>query len=538
MRLGAVAARTPVGLLLLVLAAAAVVFVADGVRIVRFPFPVDYGEGPLLAQTLRLGHLEGIYRSDLSSPPYTVSNYPPLYPLVLSPLARLYGPAFWYGRLLSWLAVGSAGLLIGLILHVVTRDPIAAAIGGLSLLAFPPVYYWSSLYRVDALALALSLGGIALCVWRPDGRWMVPWAALLLTAAVYTRQSYGLAAPLAACLWLAQTGRWRRGLALAGVSATLGAMAFVGLELATRGGFSFNIVAANLNHYQTGSVGRYAVDVATQMPLALIAAALFLLTGGWFAVPSWRLIAPYLAGALVSGLTIGKVGSNVNYLIELSAAMSLTVGAFLAWQRPRWWAHAMIALLLALDVALMVAASPYRTVTHARLRHGEEAERLLRVIHQARGVVLADEDMGLLVLDGRPLYLQPFEMTQLARSGRWDQRAFVSAIERQAFATILIYRIPGLPLHRERWTDEMLQAIQHHYVVEDRVGQTDVYRPRAGGSGSSISQNFSSPLMRRVPWVKKAAISRSRATFSSRERRSSTMGERAKSNRTSCRTSR
>src|SRR5260370_26528367 len=64
---------------------------------------MDYGEGPLLDQTMGLGHLESIYHVNPTSPPYTVSNYPPVYPLALSPLGRVWGPAFWYGRLLSWL---------------------------------------------------------------------------------------------------------------------------------------------------------------------------------------------------------------------------------------------------------------------------------------------------------------------------------------------------------------------------------------------------------------------------------------------------
>lgn len=471
----------PTGVLLLVLLGAAAAFVGDGARVVAFPYPADYGEGPLLAQTLRLGRLESIYRSDLTSPPYTVSNYPPLYPLVLSPLARLWGPALWYGRLLSWLSIGAAAVLVGLILHALTRDRAAAAIGGLSLLAFPPVAYWSSLYRVDALALALSLGGVCLCARRPEGRGTVPLAALLLTAAIYTRQSYGLAAPLAAALWLLHAASWRPALALVGLVLGLGAALFVGLERATGGGFSSNIVTANLNEYQIGSLAVYLSDVWTLMPLALTAASLFLLSAGWFGVTSWRLIAPYLAGAVLSGLTIGKVGSNVNYLIELGAAVSLSLGALLAWQRPRRAVYAVVAVLLALDMALMVLASPYRTVTHARLAQAGEARGLLGRIHDTRGIVLADEDMGLLVLDGRPLHFQPFEMTQLARAGRWEQRPFLREIERQAFAAILIYRIPELPLDRQRWTDEMLAAIERRYVIVERVGQTDVYGPRSGG---------------------------------------------------------
>lgn len=474
------AAMLPVGLLLLVLLGAAAVSGADGVRAIAFPYPMDYGEGPLLAQTVRLGQAEGIYRPDVASPPYTVSNYPPLYPLLLSPLARLMGPAFWYGRLLSWLSIVAAAILIGLILHALTRDRLAAVIGGLSLLAFPPASYWASLYRVDALALALSLGGLCLCACRPRERWTVPMAAILLTAAIYTRQSYGLAAPLAACCWLFQAAGGRRAMALATSIAGLGAVLFVGLDLATAGGFRFNIVTANINEYHPSSLVQYLSDLWTLMPLTLIATAVFAALAGWFGVASWRLVAPYLVGAILCALTIGKVGANINYLLELGAAMSLSIGALLAWQRPRRVVYAVIALLLTLDMALTVLASPYRTVTHSRFAQRELAQRLLGIVHERRGMVLADEDVGLLPLDGRPIYIQAFEMTQLARAGRWDQRPFLGEIERQAFAAILLYRLPDLPLHRTRWTDEMLDAIDRRYVLEGRVGQTEVYRPRPG----------------------------------------------------------
>ena len=68
----------PAGVLLLVLIAAAGLFATDGARVIRFRYPMDYGEGPLLDQTMRLGRLESIYRVNPTSPPYTVSNYPPV----------------------------------------------------------------------------------------------------------------------------------------------------------------------------------------------------------------------------------------------------------------------------------------------------------------------------------------------------------------------------------------------------------------------------------------------------------------------------
>ena len=112
---------------------------------------------------------------------------------------------------------------------------------------------------------------------------------------------------------------------------------------------------------------------------------------------------------------------------------------------------------------------------------GKVGSNVAYLMHDTRGIMRADEDMGLLVLDRRPLHFQPFEMTQLARAGRWDQGPFLHQIERQAFAVILIYRIPELPLERQRWTDEMLAAIERRYVVAERVGPMEVYRPRPGG---------------------------------------------------------
>src|SRR5215813_9521020 len=72
-----------------------------------FPFPLDYGEGPMLDQTSRLTHFENIYRNSFATPPYTVSNYPPLFQLIQVPLAWIVGPAFWYGRLISILSAVS-----------------------------------------------------------------------------------------------------------------------------------------------------------------------------------------------------------------------------------------------------------------------------------------------------------------------------------------------------------------------------------------------------------------------------------------------
>src|SRR5215510_10686027 len=85
--------RLAVGLALALLAQAraAVLLLQTDWMAITFPYPLDYGEGPLLDQAMRLARFENIYRGDLTVPPYTLANYPPLFPLIQAPLVLAFG---------------------------------------------------------------------------------------------------------------------------------------------------------------------------------------------------------------------------------------------------------------------------------------------------------------------------------------------------------------------------------------------------------------------------------------------------------------
>ena len=70
---------------------AASLFARRGIAALAFPHPLNYGEGPLLDQAVRLQELQNIYPSDLSKPPYVISNYPPLFVLLQAPLVWAFG---------------------------------------------------------------------------------------------------------------------------------------------------------------------------------------------------------------------------------------------------------------------------------------------------------------------------------------------------------------------------------------------------------------------------------------------------------------
>jgi len=120
------------------------------------PYQLDYGEGPLLDQAVRLARGTGIYAIPGHEPPWTIGNYPPLFPLLNAGLVELFGPAYWYGRLLSALGALAAATFAGLLVHTLTRDRTPALLTGLLMPVVPYLGYWAGLARIDTVALALE----------------------------------------------------------------------------------------------------------------------------------------------------------------------------------------------------------------------------------------------------------------------------------------------------------------------------------------------------------------------------------------------
>ena len=96
-------------------------------------YSLDYGEAPLVDHAMHLASGENIYRTDLSTPPYTTSNYPPLYIALLAIGVKLFGAAgaFYFGRIVSVLCMWAASIFLMLIVYGPTRDRVSGLSAGL-----------------------------------------------------------------------------------------------------------------------------------------------------------------------------------------------------------------------------------------------------------------------------------------------------------------------------------------------------------------------------------------------------------------------
>ncbi len=404
---------------------------------IAFPYDLDYGEGYVLNDALRLARGEAIY-VDIQQFPMVRSPYPPLFPWLWSLAVPLAGPAFWPGRLLS------AAALLGL-LSLTWWNARRARVGAVAAIAAtgvvaasPLVYQWAAYARVDLLALVLAASGAAVAHWV-GGRRGVTIAALLCALSLATKQS-AIAAPLAIGLALFLRRRMDAALFAAVLVLPLVGGA-VALDRATDGGFARHVLQGNAqNPFHLGRMAAYlAVFLALHLPL--VAGAV------WWSVRSRRGIpgplALYPLFALAAAASVGNEGSSVNYLLEPVVACALAVP--FAWRAASAEAAALPLFLAALQLALLLhwpngfgvdylAVAPHgRTPTTGDYA---AAGRVDAAVRAEPGDAIA-EPAGFALRNGRPVYVQPIDLRAEQFRGRWDSRPLLRALSDGRFPLVV-----------------------------------------------------------------------------------------------------
>jgi hypothetical protein len=523
-------------LALAALAAAYLIYFADhGRQLLAFPYPLDYGEGPLQAQVDRLRAGVPVWElyGDPSAPPFLIVNYPPLYLLLSAALAPLAGSTLVAGRLVSLLAaLGCAAAIAVLARPGRGRSPWPAALAALLFLSVPIVREWSALMRVDMLGVCLGLWGLVALTWRErlsPARGAL--AGLLLLACLFAKPSL-LAAPLAAGGWLLwrlyrARGQERRAvlaaaLALGATAALGGGLLFALLQWASGGWFALHVVAANANRWDAAlAQGFWRQQLALRWPLgaaAALAAAL-----AWPAGAA-ALVLPglYTLGGAAVAAGVGKVGAYSNYFLELYAGLvwlvAIGVGRGLAagaaGDRPRPLAGAALqgalaALLIAsllrypplwdptwLRPAGLIAPSPPRLALGRYGLWADAARERKLLAAQARvGAALAAEvaaagprvftDMpGVASAAGVESRLQAFEARQLFDQGLAAEDGLLLELANgQPPLAVIDYLGNWLP-------PGAVEILQRRYAHDGSLGTFDLYRPVDAGPSRPAGHSF------------------------------------------------
>ncbi len=476
----------------------------------RYPFQLDREEGFLLQQAINIARGETIYPS-IDDYPYTVGNYPPVYPALMAGMMMFAPPGLPIGRAVVLLSVL---VIVAALSNIVIREtgrvtPAILAVG--LFLATWDLNDWIAYARVDLPAIAFGMAGLA-AVTSPKRHAGMVLGVLLFTLAFFTKQTQVIA-PTSVVLGLLWAKKGNRAGFFSVLMVFACATPLSVLNIFTGGEFLRHTVAYNANAMDWDQLTKVWIPflwVWSKFPI--IAMVLLLIPFVWARIAGGEkrfpppphgagteVLAAAVAFAGLSGLSIittAKAGAAVNYLLEFRAASALLVGllvgrlANIAETEGVGLKRPVQAILGAAVVLLWIhagsfflnhsASAPvprYKLMSPGPGEHeGELLGYLLIAVQDTPGEVLCEEPI-FTILAGREVLYQPFIMAQLAREGIWEPGEFLMDLHSQRFSLIVTTQDLESDGPFAGFTDDMRAAILSTYELEGTIGQYYLYRP-------------------------------------------------------------
>lgn len=447
-------------------------YVYRAICAIRYPQPLDYGEGPILNQVRYILQGRNFYK-DINSPPYIVGNYPPVFHLFSILLVPIFGISFATGRTIAFLAVIVTACIIYKIVLYFTGNKLASFLSALFYLAIDYIYVWGIYMRIDTLSILFNILGVYWVIRYEDDYRRLRWCVLFFLLALYTRQSM-IAGTAGAYLYLLTKDRKTAG-KLIGYTALYGALVFIFFTLITKGQFYLHIVKYNNNiftlrqlwFFMSKELFTYTVFTIASLVTSII----------WLWDKKKRIISLYFISAFLVQLTVGKVGSMLNYLIEPVCIMGIIAGILVgeALKKRNQIALVGVSLLILFQLANYYYGP--NTLSWG-WKPSPPPIALDNYVEETDGLILA-ENLGILPAHNRDIYFDPFIFTQLYYQGMWDQSKIVEEIREKKFDLIML----EFSLYydhwsdSDRWTKEMKQAMYENYYLMDTQGYIRVYKP-------------------------------------------------------------
>jgi len=464
------------------------IFAIHAYRTVTFPYQLDYGEGPLLQIAARVARGEPMY-PPLDQPPYTIASYEPLYYLLSALGVRLMGANFLFGRLVSLVSILAVAACAGLVVWDRTRHRFAAFLACGTILAMPHVMVWSTLMRVDPIAVGLAFVGYWLFT-RGHRTAAIPTFAL----GVFTRRT-NVAALGAAFVEEAQKRGWRPAARAFAAQVALIVVLMVGAVMVTRGGMYHQLAVHTASSLGKAWSWEHLWSLIL-FPLRVwpVYFAITVIGAGWCA---WRrerrLLFLFFAFACVIFLTGGRIGSAHNYLIEPMAIGMMLVGvmwADLSRRGPGIPAAALMAIggAIAIQMVWTDRNLSYSISLVQPKANGMSSAYVVNLMRRAPGEVVC-EDTGLTVLAGKPDSLMPFEFTQMARRKALDPTPVFEKVKEGKYSLIVTrfnpldpheieLHHPGEDWKAGRWPDGFVEAMVQRYRLAEEADPYFVFVPK------------------------------------------------------------
>lgn len=292
------------------------------VFVVRMAYPIDleWMEGGSLCHAYQMLHGMPIYgEPGALFAPYP---YPPVHASVLA-VVGLIDLDFWSGRLVSVLAFSALCVVLWREVHLhLDGSSVGAAFGALAVATivegYPITGQWYDLIRVDTLMMALSVLGAGLISGGRHSNPRLFAAAVVFTAAIYTKQTAALFVAWI-CLFVL-VRRPLAGVRLGALTLFLCLAALALLQWQSDGHFWFWVFENVRSHpFDSARSVEGLEKVLEYLPFLPMAPLLFLVSGprGWLRPRTVLWTGMLVMAVPVSLLPYAKEGGYLNNLLPL-----------------------------------------------------------------------------------------------------------------------------------------------------------------------------------------------------------------------------
>lgn len=328
-------------LLVLIFAGHLLIYLAFGINLIQFPFDYDQAEGMELNNAILMAEGKCPY-CDNDPFPFYASGYPPFYHLVMVPFVWIFGPDYWYGRLIVFLGTLITAAAIGWAVQHQTRHKTVGLIAGLAFLASNYVYHIAPLLRQHLFMVMLETLAVVLVAVAheyPDAekhkrRRLLIIGCVLLVASGYTKQ-LAYATVVAVFVWMLMRNPRRAIVYGAGVAAAAGII-FAILYLITDGYWYTNIIASNVNPFVPGQFsGLMKQYLRLHWPVLILAGAMVAFELYFTRLSLYSI---WFLAATANTALAGKWGAGDSYFVTSLAAACILAGVFVAKTLQGDWA--------------------------------------------------------------------------------------------------------------------------------------------------------------------------------------------------------
>ena len=386
-------------------------------------------------------HGQGLYWG-VNRYPYTISAYGPIFYTVSGFLHRWGLPAYQSGRILSFAALLTSLWLCWQALGYLTRNAFARATAVILAASTANILYWGTTGQVDMLACCFSLAAFTLFLKfrrRRDDR-ALALAGVFVVLAVFTKQTF-LAAGAAIGITLLWEDR-RRALLWIGSVALAGGAIALALNTATHGGFFADAIFANINPFALFKLEQHA------QYLLLTGSGVIVTALAGLGRLSRRDAPPFIYAVLAACvwlLTAPKIGSDLNYQMELMLALSICAGCALdrldffpgVFMNRRTWVT-LLQMPLLLHVALNVVLTARALAERVLLEPFKRQETVALEPFAGRPGRLFSVHYDSLVHYRGSIDVEPLIYTLVVRAGLTDPEPVRRDLAARKFAAVVL----------------------------------------------------------------------------------------------------